>query len=144
MQVNVTRTHCAGLALALTCLVAAGPADAAAARSSRRAKAALPPSSTPARFACRTAAKSASPASSRSPADKAQSSAALTAVIAGRDVTLSRRRRRPDRYGRQPAFVLLAGSDTPVQSLLLAQGEALVSAEVTDKDCAAVTRGRRG
>ena len=44
----------------------------------------------------------------------------------------------PDRYGRQPAFVFLAGSETPVQGVLLAQGEALVSADVTDKDCAAV------
>ncbi len=44
----------------------------------------------------------------------------------------------PDRYGRQPAFVFLAGSDTPVQAELLAQGEALVSADRDDKDCAAV------
>ena len=83
---------------------------------------------------------------------KAQSSAALAAVIAGRDVALSGDDDSPDRYGRQPAFVHLAGSDTPVQSLLLAQGEALVSAEVTEKDCAAVLavaeaearRARRG
>ena len=44
----------------------------------------------------------------------------------------------PDRYGRQPAFVFLAGSETPVQGELLRRGEALVSADVTDKDCAAV------
>jgi hypothetical protein len=42
----------------------------------------------------------------------------------------------PDRYGRQPAFAFLAGAETPVQSELLRRGEALVSTEVTDKDCA--------
>jgi hypothetical protein len=44
----------------------------------------------------------------------------------------------PDRYGRQPAFAFLVGAETPVQSELLRRGEALVSTEVTDKDCAAV------
>ena len=33
----------------------------------------------------------------------------------------------PDRYGRQPAFVFLGGSEDLVQGLLLARGEALVS-----------------
>jgi hypothetical protein len=42
----------------------------------------------------------------------------------------------PDRYGRQPAFVFLDGSDALVQGLLLAQGEALASPAVTDKGCA--------
>jgi len=63
--------------------------------------------------------------------------AALSAIVAGRDVTLRGADDMPDRYGRQPAFVFVDGSDTPVQSLLLAQGEALVAADVTDKDCAA-------
>ena len=63
--------------------------------------------------------------------------AALSAIIAGREVTLSGDDDSPDRYGRQPAFVHLAGTDTPVQGMLLAQGEALVSADVADKDCAA-------
>jgi endonuclease YncB( thermonuclease family) len=62
---------------------------------------------------------------------------ALSAIVAGRDVTLSGEDDTPDRYGRQPAFVFLASSDTPVQNLLLAQGEALVSGTVTGKDCAA-------
>jgi endonuclease YncB( thermonuclease family) len=62
---------------------------------------------------------------------------ALSAIIAGRDVTLRGQDDTPDRYGRQPAFVFVDASDTPVQSLLLAQGEALASADVTDKDCAA-------
>jgi endonuclease YncB( thermonuclease family) len=61
---------------------------------------------------------------------------ALSAVVAGRDVTLSGEDDTPDRYGRQPAFVFLDRSDTSVQSQLLAQGEALVAATVTDKDCA--------
>jgi endonuclease YncB( thermonuclease family) len=42
----------------------------------------------------------------------------------------------PDRYGRQLAFVYLAGSETLVQGELLRQGAALASADVTDKDCA--------
>jgi endonuclease YncB( thermonuclease family) len=62
---------------------------------------------------------------------------ALTAIVAGRDVTLSGEDDTPDRYGRQPAFAFLDGSDTPVQGVLLAQGEALVSGAVTGKDCAA-------
>jgi endonuclease YncB( thermonuclease family) len=61
---------------------------------------------------------------------------ALAAIVMGRDVTLRGEDDMPDRYGRQPAFVFLAGSESPVQSLLLAQGEALVSATVADKDCA--------
>jgi endonuclease YncB( thermonuclease family) len=69
-------------------------------------------------------------------AEKAGRTAALSAIIAGRDVTLSGEDDTPDRYGRQPAFVFVDGSETPVQGLLLAQGEALVSATVTNKDCA--------
>jgi hypothetical protein len=42
----------------------------------------------------------------------------------------------PDRYGRQVAFVYLAGTETLVQAELLRQGEALGSADATDKDCA--------
>jgi endonuclease YncB( thermonuclease family) len=61
---------------------------------------------------------------------------ALGAIVMGRDVTLRGEDDMPDRYGRQPAFVFLAGSESLVQSLLLAQGEALVSATVADKDCA--------
>ncbi|QWG26140.1 thermonuclease family protein [Bradyrhizobium sediminis] len=68
---------------------------------------------------------------------KAGQTSALAAIIAGRDVTLHGEDDTPDRYGRQPAFVYLAGADIPVQSVLLAQGEALVSADVTGKECAA-------
>ncbi len=64
---------------------------------------------------------------------RANRTAALSAIIAGHDVTLRGEDDSPDRYGRQPALVFLAASDTPVQSLLLAQGDALVSATVTDR-----------
>jgi endonuclease YncB( thermonuclease family) len=68
--------------------------------------------------------------------DKTKAVAALSALLIGRDVTLRGGDDAPDRYGRQPAFVFLAGSETPVQSELLSRGEALVAADVTDKDCA--------
>jgi endonuclease YncB( thermonuclease family) len=64
--------------------------------------------------------------------------AALAALILGQQVRLLGEDDSPDRYGRQPAFVFLEGADTPVQGLLLAQGAALVSGTVTDKDCASV------
>jgi endonuclease YncB( thermonuclease family) len=67
---------------------------------------------------------------------KASRIAALSAIVAGRDVTLHGDDDTPDRYGRQPALVFLAGSDTSVQATLLTQGDALISATVTDKDCA--------
>ena len=63
--------------------------------------------------------------------------AALTALLAGRDVTLHGESDIPDRYGRQPAFVFLEADAPSVQSRLLAQGAALASPAVTDKDCAA-------
>ena len=63
---------------------------------------------------------------------------ALAAIIAGREVRLSGEDDTPDRYGRQPAFVFLGSAETPVQAQLLAQGEALVSATVTNRDCAAI------
>jgi endonuclease YncB( thermonuclease family) len=70
-------------------------------------------------------------------ADRTKAAAVLSAMIGGRDVTLRGEDDTPDRYGRQPAFAFLADSETPVQSELLRRGEALVSTEVTDKDCAA-------
>src|SRR6202790_293098 len=68
--------------------------------------------------------------------EKAGRTSALSAILAGRDVTLRGEDDTPDRYGRQPAFVFLASSETLVQGELLAQGEALVSATVTEKECA--------
>ncbi len=70
--------------------------------------------------------------------EKAGRTAALAAIVAGRDVTLRAADDTPDRYGRQPAMVFLHDGEIPVQSLLLAQGEALVSGTVTDRECAAV------
>jgi len=68
---------------------------------------------------------------------RANRAAALSALIAGREVTLLGADDAPDRYGRQAAIVYLGSTETPVQALLLRQGEALVSTEILDKDCAA-------
>jgi len=68
---------------------------------------------------------------------KPRRTAALAALIAGRDVTLLWPDDTPDRYGRQSAIVMLGSTETTVQGLLLRQGDALVSAEIADKDCAA-------
>jgi endonuclease YncB( thermonuclease family) len=68
----------------------------------------------------------------------ANRTSALSAIVAGQEVTLRGVDDTPDRYGRQPAFVYLASSDTLVQGLLLSQGDALASVDVTNKDCAAV------
>lgn len=62
---------------------------------------------------------------------------ALTSLLPGRDVRLRSADDTPDRYGRQGALVFIGESETPVQAMLLVQGNALVSAEITDKDCAA-------
>ena len=62
---------------------------------------------------------------------------ALTSLLAGRDVALRGNDDTPDRYGRQSALVFLGEDDTSVQAMLLAEGDAMVSAEITDKDCAA-------
>ncbi len=69
---------------------------------------------------------------------RAGRAAALSAIIADKDVTLRGEDDAPDRYGRQSAFAFLRGNDTPVQNELLAAGAALVSAEIADKDCAAM------
>jgi len=70
-------------------------------------------------------------------ADAARRTAALSALIAGRDVALRGDDDAPDRYGRQTAFVFVAGDDNPIQASLLAQGEAFAAADIADKDCAA-------
>jgi hypothetical protein len=62
----------------------------------------------------------------------AANTSTLSGMIAGRDVALRGETDAPDRYGRQPAFVFADSAGTPVQSLLLARGEALVSADVSD------------
>jgi endonuclease YncB( thermonuclease family) len=62
----------------------------------------------------------------------------LSAIVTGREVTLSGQDDSPDRYGRQPAFAFVGSSQAPVQAELLALGAALVSGSVTDKGCASV------
>jgi endonuclease YncB( thermonuclease family) len=66
-----------------------------------------------------------------------QQSQALGAMLIGRDVRLGATDDTPDRYGRQTAFAFLATSEIPVQAELLMQGEAVASASVADKECAA-------
>jgi endonuclease YncB( thermonuclease family) len=61
---------------------------------------------------------------------------ALASMLAGHEVRLGGEDDSPDRYGRQPAFAWLVPDETFVQGELLAQGKAVVSATVTDKDCA--------
>jgi len=62
---------------------------------------------------------------------------ALSAIIKDKDVSLRGQHDTPDRYGRQTAFVFLAGSDVSVQAELLAQGAAPASPDVPDTGCAA-------
>ncbi len=146
IQINViqpvapTRAHCAGFAVALTCLLVAAAVRLMRrdATSSRKAKAASPPSSTRARFRLTDGREVRLAGIEPVGSEKANRTSALAAIVAGREVKLSGEDDAPDRYGRQPALVFLDGSDTPVQSLLLAQGEALVSTTVTDKECAAI------
>ena len=71
---------------------------------------------------------------------RASRTAALSALIAGQEVTLLGPDDTPDRYGRQTAIVILGSTETPVQALLLRQGNALVSTEIADKECAADLR----
>jgi hypothetical protein len=75
---------------------------------------------------------------------KEEGVAALSTILAGREVILRAEDDTPDRYGRQAAFVFLAASESPVQAVLLSRGEALVSAAVTDKECAAVLTSAEG
>ena len=68
----------------------------------------------------------------------------LATMLRGRDVSLRGPDDTPDRYGRQTAFVFAAGTDVAAQMLLLAQGEALVSAEIADSDCTTALLGAEG
>ena len=152
--VTPARAHCAGFAVALTCLLvaAAGPADAAGCAFAPQGEGRVAAIIDARTFRLQDGREVRLAGIEPVAGDKAGRASALAAVIAGREVTLSGEDDSPDRYGRQSAFVYLAGSDTPVQSVLLAQGEALVSAEVADQDCAATLfaaeagarRARRG
>jgi hypothetical protein len=70
-------------------------------------------------------------------AQTTKSDSALARIAKDQDVILAGADDAPDRYGRQTAFVHLVSSKALLQELLLAEGEALVSADVADKDCAA-------
>lgn len=59
----------------------------------------------------------------------------LSDLIAGRQVTLHGEDDRPDRYGRQDAYVFVSGSDIAVQTQLLSQGNALIARLPADKEC---------
>lgn len=59
----------------------------------------------------------------------------LASLIDGRNVALHGSDDTPDRYGRQPTFVSLKGSGAPIQFEMLAAGEALASAAVSDLSC---------
>ncbi|SFJ33043.1 nuclease homologue [Bradyrhizobium sp. Gha] len=61
----------------------------------------------------------------------------MTSLLVGRDVILRGTDDTPDRYGRQGALVFIGESDASVQTMLLTNGDALVSAEIAEKDCAA-------
>ncbi|MGQ0684285.1 thermonuclease family protein [Bradyrhizobium sp.] len=69
--------------------------------------------------------------------EAAKRAAALTAIVGGRDVTLRAEDDAPDRYGRQTAFVFVAGEQNSVQAALLSRGEAFAAADIADKDCSA-------
>jgi endonuclease YncB( thermonuclease family) len=63
--------------------------------------------------------------------------AALSALVGGREVILHGEDDTPDRYGRQVAFVFVAGSEHSVQIELLRRGEAMISSHTAEKNCAA-------
>nr|WP_316239204.1 thermonuclease family protein [Bradyrhizobium sp. SZCCHNR1015] len=67
---------------------------------------------------------------------RATSVDALGALLRDRDVALRGEDDTPDRYGRQRAFVFVAGADQPVQSELLRQGAVLRGIDLPDRDCA--------
>ena len=138
--VTPTRARCAGFAAAaLTCVLiaTASPADAAGCAFAQQGEGRVATVIDARTFRLQDGREVRLAGIEPAASEKASRASALAAVIAGRDVILRGEDDSPDRYGRQPAFVYLAGSDTPVQSMLLAQGEALVSATVDDKDCAA-------
>ena len=71
-------------------------------------------------------------------ADKSKYISALSAIVAGREVSLQEQDDTPDRYGREAALAFVGTSQAPVQVQLLAQGAALASGNEVDKECAAV------
>lgn len=134
---TATRAQCAGFAVALMWLAAAAPADAAGCAFEPQGEGRVAAVIDARTFRLTDGREIRLAGVEPVAGTRASRTAALAATIAGREVTLSGDDDSPDRYGRQPAFVHLAGTDAPVQSMLLAQGDALVSPDVADKDCAA-------
>jgi endonuclease YncB( thermonuclease family) len=75
---------------------------------------------------------------------RASGRAALSAIAGGREVTLHGEDDSPDRYGRQGAFVFVTDSEHSVQSELMRRGEALFSADIAEKNCAAALAAAEG
>ena len=101
--------------------------------SRRKAKAASAPSSMRAAFAWTTAARCVLRGSKRW-----RNSAALGALVAGRNVTLRGETDAPDRYGRQPAFVFVeSGCTHRCRTSCWRKAPPSVSGAVADKACAA-------
>lgn len=71
------------------------------------------------------------------PERRQRATAALTALIAGREVTLHGDSDAPDRYGRQPAFVFRDAEPVSLQAQLLAAGEAVSAGDAADAECRA-------
>ena len=63
---------------------------------------------------------------------------ALEALLVGRPVTLQKLGPNADRYGRIVALVSIEGATRSVQQEMLAQGHALVAAEIGERACAAL------
>jgi hypothetical protein len=62
------------------------------------------------------------PAASGKANENVEATSPLSAILAGREVTLRGEDDTPKRYGRQPALVFPASRETPVQAPLLEQG----------------------
>jgi endonuclease YncB( thermonuclease family) len=67
---------------------------------------------------------------------RGRAGAALQQLAEGRRLRLAAFGRQPDRYGRLVAFVFVGEQEASLQEILLAQGEAMVSARAGHKGCA--------
>jgi hypothetical protein len=139
--VTTTRARCAGFVVASTCLLAvaaAAPADAAGCSFEPQGEGRVAAVIDARTFRLTDGREIRLAGIEPVAGTQASRTAALSAVIAGREVSLSGDDDGPDRYGRQPAFVFLAGNDAPVQSMLLALAEALRARRGTWADPAAI------
>ncbi|WP_157038769.1 thermonuclease family protein [Rhodopseudomonas palustris] len=68
---------------------------------------------------------------------QAEATAALASLARARRVGLRGAEDVPDRYGRQPAFVVVDDDATSLQARLLGAGEAMVGLGIADSDCRA-------